>query len=169
MHESVEDLARLQQVLDQSYANAGDHLKSIQLPELRLTPDELTETLTGVCILDLATVSSAGAPYISPVDGFFLKGQFWFSTSDNALKIRHIRQYARVSAAYTVGESLSVLVHGIAHEVDTSKGGYDDVRDYCLEIYGPTYADWGYFGKAPFVWIEPVKMFASRLPSGEQE
>ena len=167
MHETDEDIARLQQVLDQSYESAGEHLKSIQLPELRLTPTELSEALTGVCILDLATVNSVSAPYISPVDGFFLKGQFWFCSADNALKIRHIRQNPQVSAAFTVGESLSVLVHGIAHEVDTTKGEYDDVRDYCLEIYGPTYADWGLFGKAPFVWIEPVKMFASRLPGGD--
>jgi hypothetical protein len=165
MHESDEDLDRLQQVLDQSYESAGEHLKSIQSPDLRLTPPELCETLTGICILDLATVNSAGAPFVAPIDGFFLRGNFWFSTSENALKIRHIRQNAVVSAAYTVGQSLSVLIHGIAHEVDTSRSGYDHVRDYCLEVYGPTYADWGYFGKAPFVWIEPTKMFASRLPS----
>jgi hypothetical protein len=167
MHETDGDFARLQQVLDQSFESAGEHLKSIQSPELRLTPTELSETLTGVCILDLATVNSVSAPFVAPVDGLFLRGNFWFSSADGALKIRHIRQNPTVSAAYTVGQSLSVLIHGIAHEVDTSKSGYEHVGDYCLEVYGPTYADWGYFGKAPFVWIEPVKMFASRLPSGE--
>jgi hypothetical protein len=167
MHETAEDMTRLQNLLDRSYDSAGAHLTSIQTPGLRLTPGQLCETLAGVCILDLATVNSASAPFVTPVDGFFLQGNFWFSTSDGALKIRHIRNNPKVSAAYTVGESLSVLIHGTAVEVDTSLGGFDHVRDYCLEIYGPTYADWGYFGKVPFVWIEADRMFASRLPSAE--
>jgi nitroimidazol reductase NimA-like FMN-containing flavoprotein (pyridoxamine 5'-phosphate oxidase superfamily) len=167
MHEPAEDMVRLQQQLDQSFESAGAHLKSIQSPDLRLSAEEVADTLTGICILNLATVSAEGAPFVTPVDGWFLRGTFWFSTSEEALKIRHIRQNPRVSAAYTVGESLSVLVHGVAHEVDTSKGAHDYVRDYCIEVYGPSYTDWGYFGKNPFVWIEPVKMFATRLPSGD--
>ena len=167
MHESDEDLLALQKLLNGSYDKAGDHLKSIQGPDLRLSAEEVTETLKGVCILNLATVSADGAPYVTPVDGLFLQGQFWFSTSEEALKIRHIRQNPKISAAYTIGESLSVLLHGIAHEVDTSNGKYDHVLDYCLEVYGPSYAEWGFFGKAPFVRIEPVKMFASRLPSSD--
>ena len=165
MYETDADLAELQSVLDASYASAGDHLKSIQGPDLRLSAQELVVEMTGVVILDLATVNAASAPFVSPVDGWFLRGKFWFSTADNAQKIRHIRNNRNVSAAYTRGEELSILVHGFAHEVDTAKGGFEFVRDYCLEIYGPSYTDWGFFGKAPFVWIEPKKLFASRLPS----
>ena len=76
MHESDEDLLALQKLLNGSYDQAGDHVKSIQGPDLRLSAKELTETLKGVCILNLATVSAEGAPYVTPVDGLFLRGQF---------------------------------------------------------------------------------------------
>ncbi|MDA0339071.1 MAG: hypothetical protein O2910_04420, partial [Proteobacteria bacterium] len=77
-----------------------------------------------------------------------------------------IRQNPQVSAAYTKGESLSVLVHGTAHEVDTATGDHDYVRDYCREVYGASYDEWGYWGRYPFAWIEPRRMYASRMPGG---
>jgi hypothetical protein len=36
MHETSQDLARLQRLLDESYEKAGEHLRSIITPERRL-------------------------------------------------------------------------------------------------------------------------------------
>ena len=60
MHETAEDLARLQELLDRSYASAGEHLLRIHTPERRLTAEQVCERLQGMSLLALATVSSAG-------------------------------------------------------------------------------------------------------------
>jgi hypothetical protein len=41
MHESQEDIARLQELLDRSYAAAGAHLRSIHTPQRRLAAADL--------------------------------------------------------------------------------------------------------------------------------
>lgn len=164
-HETAEDLAALQGLLDESFLAGGDHLKSIHYETNRLTAKETTDQLAGVCILDLATVTPAGAPQVAPVDGLFLRGKFWFSSSPNSVRFRNIRNDPRVSAAHTIGEQFSFLVHGTAREIDPSSNSYAFLRDYCREVYGTSYEEWGNWGDMPFASIESTKMFATRLPS----
>ena len=115
MRETQSDLQHLQQVLDLSYDRAGPHLRTVITPERRLTAAELAARLTGMKILALATVNSRGAPIVGPVDGIFYRGEFWFGTSPDALRIRHIRRNPAVSATHVAGEELAVTVHGTAH------------------------------------------------------
>ena len=124
---------------------------------------EVSETLTGVCVLNLATVNAANQPRVSPVDGLFLGGHFWFGSSHDSLRFKHIRGNPNISAAYTVGEEISVVVHGVAHEIDTSTGDFERLHEYCREVYGPKYDSFGYWGNAPFAWIEPQTMYAIRI------
>lgn len=51
MHETREDLAALQELIDRSYAEAGAHLLRIHSPERRLTAEQLSERLQGVVLL----------------------------------------------------------------------------------------------------------------------
>ena len=74
MHETPEQIAELQRLLDESYDSAGEHLRSIMTPERRSTAKKLVETLTGMCLLSLATVTAKCEPMVSPVDGVFFKG-----------------------------------------------------------------------------------------------
>ncbi len=168
MHESPAEIQSLQALLDRSFANAGEHYRSIHVPGWRLTASEVCELLTGVAIFDLATVSSAQKPYVAPVDGLFLKSTLWFASSHNSLRFKHIRTNPQVSAAYTQGEDISIVIHGVAHEVDTSLPGHEALHDYCVEIYGPTYDAWGYWGKMPYAWLEPTAMYASRPGRGHE-
>ena len=163
MHETKTELDQLQALLDRSYRTAGKHLLSIHREDRRLTAQKVCERLRGVCVLNLATVDSQGAPLVAPVDGLFLGAKFWFSSAPNSIRFKHIRQNPRVSAAYTLGEEISIVVHGQAREIDTSTGDYERFHDYCRETYGPTYDDWGYWGKMPFAWIEPHRMYAIEI------
>jgi hypothetical protein len=74
MHETTEDLAALQDLLDRSYAGAGRHLLRIHTPERRLSAAQVAERLTGMCLLALATVTADGRPVVGPVDGIFYRG-----------------------------------------------------------------------------------------------
>ncbi len=162
MHESHEQLKELQRLLDETYDQAGSHYRSIHTPKRRMSAEEVCALLTGVTVFDLGTVSERSRPYVAPVDGLFLAGTLWFSSGRDSVRFRHIRRNAYVSAAYSEGETISIMLHGIAHEVDTSKPGFEQLHDYCLEVYGSTYDSWGLWGKSPFAWIEPTSMYASR-------
>ena len=136
MRETPEDLQRLQALLDRSYDAAGPHLKEVITPERRLTAEQLSERLRGMCLLVLATTTSDGRPINGPVDGFFYRGEWFFGSSNESLRFRHIRRRPAVSATYLPGEPLSVTTHGSALEIDA--GGFDSggFREMLLEYYG---------------------------------
>lgn len=161
MHETEQQLSALQSMLDISYESAGEHLKSTLPASHRLDAGEVCRLLKGVCISDLATVNSKNQPFAAPVDGVFLQGQFWFGSAHHSLRFKHIRRNAAVSVAITRGQDYSILIHGEANEVDTSSGKFEHLHDYFIEVYGDKYDDMGYWGSAPFAWIEPRKMFAT--------
>ena len=81
MHERPDDLAELQAVLDRSFEAAGSHLRGIATPERRLDAGQLSERLTGMRLLVLATSTRDGRPVNGPVDGIFYLGQFHFGSS----------------------------------------------------------------------------------------
>ena len=167
MHETSEEISALQDLLDRSYADAGVHLRSIHTDNWRMTAEAVCATLSGVCVLNLATVSRRGRPIVAPVDGLFLGGLFWFGSAHNSLRFRHIRHTPFVSGAYTRGEEVSVVVHGVAKEIDTASGEYERLHEYCREIYGTGYDGWGFWGKQPYAWIEPERMYAIEITHAE--
>ncbi len=139
MHESAEDIDRLQELLDRSYAAAGPHLLEIHTPQRRLTAADLVERLQGMRLLVLATVSSAGHPLTSPVDGIFHRGFFYFGTSPDAVRWQQLRANPAVSATHLPSEDWAVIVHGTAVPVDTSRAHPDGLRATLLEVYTPRY------------------------------
>src|SRR5438105_1709833 len=98
MHETDDDLRRLQQLIDRSYESAGEHLLRIHDPERRLTAAQLCERLTGMRLLVLATVTADGRPVSGPVDGIFYRGAFHFGSAPDSIRFRHIARRPRVSA-----------------------------------------------------------------------
>ena len=139
MHETLEDLAALQEVLDRSYALAGPHLRAIITPERRLTAEQVAERLTGMRLLALATVTADGRPIVGPVDGVFLRGSFHFGSSPHSVRFRHIRARPHVSATHLPGEELAVTVHGQAVLVDVQSQAGAELRQTLLDVYVPRY------------------------------
>jgi hypothetical protein len=76
MFETSEDLRALQQLLDVSYTGTGSHLRSIWGEDSRLDAEAVSAELSGVQVLDLATVTPRGEPRVAPVDGLFFRGKF---------------------------------------------------------------------------------------------
>jgi hypothetical protein len=139
MHETPADLARLQELIDRSYASAGAHLLRIHSPERRLSAEQVAERLQGMCLLALATVSADGRPIVGPVDGIFYRAAFHFGSAPDSVRFRHIRARPHVSATHLPGEELAVTVHGRAAPIDVASPSEAGFRQALLDIYVPRY------------------------------
>jgi len=164
MHETSADLVRLQALLDRSYGAAGAHLREVITPERRLTAERLCGRLQGMCLLTLATVTADGRPINGPVDGFFYRGGWYFGSSHESLRFRHLRQRPQVSATHLPGEELSVTAHGRAREIDARNhdgGGFFAVLD---DYYGPRFGDAeAIVDGAAYARIEAERLFTFHL------
>jgi uncharacterized pyridoxamine 5'-phosphate oxidase family protein len=162
MHETPDDLAALQALLDRSYEGAGQHLRRIITPERRLTAEQVSERLTGMCLLALATVTADGRPIVGPVDGVFFRGSFHFGSSPDSVRFRHIRKRPQVSATHLPGEHLAVTAHGRAVTLDILSDEHEELRQAYREVYGP---DWGDLAEqgALYARIEAARMFTFHM------
>ena len=160
MHETPHDLFELTELLDRSYAQAGDHLRSIFTPERRIPADELVALLPGVQVLNLATVSRACAPRVAPVDGLFYRGRFWFGSAAASVRFAHLRERPQVSASHTRGEELAVIVHGTAALVDTGDPAHAGFAGYYRDVYGFGWEEWDL--PVQFARIDATHLFTYR-------
>jgi nitroimidazol reductase NimA-like FMN-containing flavoprotein (pyridoxamine 5'-phosphate oxidase superfamily) len=141
VHETASDLTALQALIDRSYGAAGPHLLAIHEPERRLTAQQVSERLTGMCLLSLATVTADCRPIVGPVDGVFFRGAFHFGSAANSVRFRHIRARPQVSATYLPSEELAVTVHGRAAPIDISAAEHAAFRRTLVDIYVPIYGE----------------------------
>ncbi|NJC67322.1 pyridoxamine 5'-phosphate oxidase family protein [Planosporangium flavigriseum] len=166
MDEMPEDLARLQRLLDRSYDAAGPHLRGIITPERRLSAEEVSARLQGMCLLALATVTRDGRPLVGPVDGIFYRGSFYFGSSPESVRFRHIAKRPQVSATHLPGEELAVTVHGRAIPIDVRGAAEAGLRRALLDVYLPRYgAGWERFLDSGPVYarIEADRMFTLHM------
>jgi nitroimidazol reductase NimA-like FMN-containing flavoprotein (pyridoxamine 5'-phosphate oxidase superfamily) len=169
VHETADDLAELDRLLDRSYESAGAHLRSIHTPGRRLTAEQVAERLVGMRLLVLATVSRDGRPLTSPVDGVFYRGRFHFGTDPASVRWRQLVASPAVSATHLPSEDWSVVVHGRAVPVDVGPSGDAALRAVLLEVYTPTYGpEWELFLDSGPVYarIEPDRLFALEVTAG---
>jgi nitroimidazol reductase NimA-like FMN-containing flavoprotein (pyridoxamine 5'-phosphate oxidase superfamily) len=169
VHETAEDLAALQSLIDRSFEGAGTHLLRILTPERRMTAEEVAERLVGMSLLSLATVTGDGRPIVGPVDGIFFRGAFHFGSAPDSVRFRHIRQRPYVSATHLPGEELAVTVHGRAVPVDVQSEADAEFRRTLLEVYTPRYGDeWESFldSGVAYARIEAERMFTFRMAAG---
>jgi len=166
MHESDEDLAALQRLLDDSYASSGPHLRRIITPERRLSAAAAASRLQGMTLLALATVTADGRPIVGPVDGIFYRGAFHFGSAPDSMRFRHVRRRPHVSATHLPGEELAVTVHGRAVAIDVNGAEHAGFRAALLEIYVPRYGpEWERFldSGVAYARIEADRMFTFHM------
>lgn len=166
MDETTADLADLQELLDRSYNSAGSHLRTVITPERRLSAEQLTSRLQGMCLLALATVTRDCRPLIGPVDGIFYRGAFHFGSSPTSIRLRHIAHRPQVSATHLPGEELAVTVHGRAVPIDVRGTPQAGFRRALLAVYVPRYGpQWEEFLDSGPVYarIEADRMFTLHM------
>ena len=146
MLETSEEIDRLQQLLDRSAADAGQHLRGIITDERRLSAVQVVERLPGMRLLTVATVTADGRPLAGPVDGYFLHGSFYFSSGRNSVRMRHLAARPAVSATHLPSDDFAVTVHGRAELFDVLDPADGELRqamlDYYLPRQGPEFETW---------------------------
>src|ERR1700729_3216561 len=144
--ETPEDIDRLQGLLDRSAAGAGAHLSGIITGDRRLNAAQVSERLQGMRLLVVATVTADGRPLAGPVDGYFLYGEFYFSSGRNSVRMRHLAARPAVSATHLAGEELAVTVHGRAELFELRDPAGAELRQTMLDWYlprqGPEFETW---------------------------
>ena len=170
MHETAEDLAALQALLDASFEHAGEHFRRITTDERRLSAEQTCERLQGMTLLVLATATKDGRPLNGPVDGVFYRGHFYFGSSPDSVRFRHIAQRPWVSATHLPAEELAVTVHGRAVPVDVRNPVEAGIRQTLLDIYVPRYgAEWEQFldSGVQYARVDAERMFTFSMPPDE--
>jgi hypothetical protein len=146
MLESPEELAALQDLLDSSMAAAGPHLAGIMTEDRRLSAVQLSRRLPGMCLFTVATVTADGRPIAGVVDGYFLHGHVYFSTSPASVRAKHLAARPAVSATHVPGEQLAVTVHGHAEVFVLHSPEGDELRqamlDHYLPLQGESFKEW---------------------------
>src|SRR5262245_60003072 len=143
MQETPEEIEALQRLMDASHARSTEHLRNISYGNRQLTADDLHKLLTGMRVLNAATVTATGEPRISAVDGHFLHGRWVFTTSGSAAKARHLRARPAISIAYVDGERLGVFTHGEVEFLDEGHPERQPIDEYLTRHYGSSPTSWG--------------------------
>lgn len=152
MLETPDETAALQALLDASHTKASGHLRSIIDDDRTLTAEQLAALLTGMKVLSVATVTAAGEPRISALDGHFLHGTWTFGTSGTSAKARHLAARPAVSVAHVDGEELALFSHGRAELIEA--GPERDEVD----------AHWtAHYGSSPYSWGDDIRMYRLRM------
>jgi hypothetical protein len=161
MLETPEDIQRLQDLLDRSYARAGAHLLGIHTPRARITAEELAERLDGMQVFVVATTTRDGRPRTGPVDTFLYRGQLRFGTAATAVRARHLARSPAVSATHVRGEGLVVTAHGQAHPLALD-GADAEFADFLQDHYGAQTFD-EFLAGSPYYGIDADWLFAADM------
>lgn len=143
MKETVAEVTALQGLLDRAYAGSTQHLRNIITDPRRLDAEELVRVLTGMCTLNLATVTARGEPRISAVDGHFLHARWVFTTSGSAAKARQLRKRPAASLSYVDGERIGVFSHGDVEFLTPEHPEFAEIEEHLTNHYGSSPSSWG--------------------------
>ena len=165
MHETPQEIEALQQLLDESAAHAGPHIREIITDDRRLNAVELCEVLQGMRLV--ATVTADGRPLVGPVDGYLVHGNFYFSSGHDSVRMRHLAKRPFVSFTHLPGEELAITVHGRAELFDIMGDEHPELRHAMLEYYlpkqGPAFEEWLNGSQSIGARVIAEKIFTFRL------
>lgn len=165
MDETPAELDELQRLLDDSFARSSTHLRSIMTPERRISAQRLVTELTGIAVLNVATVTAHGEPRVSALDGHFLHGRWHATTAGDSPKARQLRARPAISASYTPRDGFGVFCHGQARFLQPGTAGYDELEAHCVRTYGQSPQEWG--GDIAYLQIEPAWMVTYAMTDEE--
>lgn len=171
MHETPEDMERLQALLDRSIERAGAFLRqSFEMPEHSLSAGQLTRYLRGIQNVAFATTTAKGEPRVAPIGSLFSRGRFYIPTVATAARTRMVMARPAVSLTHFVGDDLAIIAHGSATVIPVDHADFAALEAMHREANGQSVRDWGE-GAYLRVEAETLVTFArypDQFPSGAE-
>ncbi len=163
VRETEEELVVLQSLIDRSHARIGSYMKAITHPaEWALSAKQVVKLLEGMKTIAVAAPAPNGDPLVAPMDGWFLHGKFYFSSSGDAIRIKGLRKRPRASIAY-FGERFLINAHG---PVELMFKGHPDALEIdgvCKQLFGES--AFALSEKGVYVRLDADRFFtSSRTP-----
>jgi hypothetical protein len=144
MHETPEDMQRLQGLLDKSIERAGAFLRSsFQMPEHSLSAGQMTRYLQGIQNVAFATTTAKGEPRVAPIGSLFYRGRFHIPTVATAARTRMVTARPAVSLTHFVGDDLAIIAHGSATIIPVDHPDFAAVEEMQRAANGSSVRDWG--------------------------
>lgn len=164
MHETPEDLERLQALIDRSIEQASPFLRrSFQMPEHSLSATQLVAHLGGSLTVALATVTARGEPRVAPIDALFVRGRFYVPTVAESVRARHLAKRPGASLTYFEGIDLAVLVHGEASLLGEEQPEFGELDAVQVAAGNQSPTQWS--GTGVYLRVEPNSLFTfARYP-----
>jgi hypothetical protein len=76
-------------LIDRSLKRTGPHMKGFIHPgKYSLSAKQAVKLLDGMRTIAVAASAPNGDPHVAPMDGWFLHGKFFFSSSSDSVRIR---------------------------------------------------------------------------------
>lgn len=144
MHETPEEMERLQLLLDASIAGAGAFLRrSFRMPEHSLSAAQLARYWQGICNVALATVTAKGEPRVAPIGALFYRGWFAIPTVATAARTRMVTARPAVSLTHYEGDDLAIIAHGTAAVVTPEDDDFAPLEAMQRAASGESVRAWG--------------------------
>ena len=141
VRETAAEVTELQALIDRSLARTRPHMRSIVHPgKYSLNAKQVVKLLDGM--KTVAAPAPNGDPLVAPMDGWFLHGNFYFSSSGDAVRIRGLRKRPRASIPYFEGERFLINAHGHAELMFKSHPEVAEIDAIFGEHYGSSAFDW---------------------------
>lgn len=164
VRETPSELAALQTLIDRSLERTGPHMKAIVHPgEYSLSAKQVVKLLDGMKTVAVAAPGPNGDPLVAPMDGWFLHGRFFFSSSADSVRVKGLRKRPRASIAYFEGERFLINAHGPAVLMFRGHPEVTEIDAIFKEHYGGSAFDWSDDGV--YVRLDADRFFTySRTP-----
>ncbi|WP_051966802.1 pyridoxamine 5'-phosphate oxidase family protein [Kitasatospora mediocidica] len=165
MEQSPQDLAVLQQLIDESARRASPAMRaSFGLPEQSLTAAQLVRRCAGVFTAVLATTTAKGEPRCAPVGVLFHRGRLHVPTSADSNRARNLAARPALSLSLFDDAGFALIVHGSGVLVEPGHADFEALEDVQFAARGTRVSSWG---RGVFIRIEADLLFSyARDPQG---
>jgi general stress protein 26 len=165
VRETPAEVAELQALIDRSLARTRPHMRSIIHPgKYSLTARQVVKLLDGMKTVAVAAPAPNGDPLVAPMDGWFLHGKFYFSSSGDAVRIHGLRKRPRASIAYFEGERFLISAHGHAELLLRGHRDVAEIDEIFEDHYGSSAFDWS--DEGVYVRLDADRFYTySRTPN----
>jgi uncharacterized pyridoxamine 5'-phosphate oxidase family protein len=165
MHETAEDLAALQELLNRSLAGQkSPNMKELFPVKYALTANEIAALLPETVEVAMATVTPKCKPRVTPVDVFFFRGKFYHPADVGALRLSYLRSNPSVSLTYFDRDGNAIIVHGTVAFINQQHPEFAVIDNFRQSVGRMSLREWS--PTALYVRVDATHMFTKHGSKG---